>query len=79
MNWEQKKEYRRKANARISELIEVMYEPGLSRIEKDVYMLERMELDIQPDSRYWRWGYKSVLKRARLALKEKMEHDGQKD
>ena len=75
MNWEQKKEYRRKANARISELIEVMYEPGLSRIEKDIYMLERMELDIQPDSRYWRWGYKGVLKRARLALKEKMERE----
>ena len=75
MNWEQKKEYQRKATKRRSELIDVMYEPGLSRIEKDIYMLERMELDIQPDSRYWRWGYKGVLKRARLALKEKMKHD----
>ena len=76
MNWEQRKEYQKKATIRRGELIDRLYlNPDMSRIEKDILTLEMIELDIMPDSRWWRWGYKSVLKRARLALKEKMERE----
>ena len=76
MDWKQKQEYVRKANKRKSELHAMLcFHPELSRIEKDIITLEMIELDIAPDSRWWRWGYKGVLKRARLALKEKMEHE----
>ena len=76
MDWKQKQEYVRKANKRHSELqAKLFLTPGLSQIEKDILIMEMIELDIMPDSRWWRWGYKSVLKRARLALKEKMERE----
>lgn len=76
MNWEQRKEYQKKATIRRGELIDrLCLNPDMSRIEKDILTLEIIELDIVPDSRWWRWGYKSVLKRARLALKEKMERE----
>ena len=76
MNWEQRKEYQKKATIRRGELIDrLCLNPDMSRIEKDIITLEIIELDIVPDSRWWRWGYKSVLKRARLALKEKMERE----
>lgn len=76
MDWKQKKEYDRKAHQRQNELYELLYsEPEPSRIERDIIILEIMELSIMPDSRWWRHGYKSVLKRARIALKEKMERE----
>jgi len=79
MNLEQRKEYQKKATIRRGKLIDQLFlHPEMSRIEQDIIMLEIMELDIQPDSRAWRWGYKGVLKRARLALKEKI-HDRQED
>lgn len=79
MNWEQRKEYQKKATIRRGELMDQLWlHPEMSRIEKDIITLEIMELDIQHDSRAWRWGYKGVLKRARLALKEKI-HDRQED
>lgn len=80
MNWEQRKEYQKKATIRRGKLIDQLcLHPEMSRIEQDIIMLEIMELDIQPDSRAWRWGYKGVLKRARLALKEKVKNDRQED
>lgn len=80
MNWEQRKEYQKKATIRREKLIDQLcLHPEMSRIEQDIITLEIMELDIQPDSRAWRWGYKGVLKRARLALKEKVKNDRQED
>lgn len=80
MDWKQKQEYARKANKQHSELqAKLFLIPGLSQIEKDIIILEMIELDIMPYSRWWRWGYKSVLKRARIALKEKMEHEQQRE
>lgn len=80
MNWEQRKEYQKKATIRRGELIDQLcLHPEMSRIEQDIIMLEFMELDIQPYSRAWRHGYKGVLKRARLALKEKVKNDRQED
>ena len=80
MNWEQKKEYARKAHKRQAELIEKLWsEPAPSQMEKDLIILEMIELDIMPDSRWWRWGYKSVLKRARIALKEKINNEQQRE
>ena len=75
MNWEQKKEYKKKATARRSELLEKMSAPGLSRLEMDIMELEMMELNIMPDSKAWRWGHKGVLKRARKALEEKLKDE----
>lgn len=76
MDWEQKKEYKRNAVIRRGELINrLCLHPEMPQVEKDIITLEIMELDIMPDSRAWRWGYKGVLKRARLALKEKMERE----
>lgn len=80
MDWKQKQEYVRKANKRHSELqAKLFLTPGLSQIEKDILVLEMIELDIMPDSRWWRWGYKSVIKRARNALKEKMNNEQQRE
>ena len=79
MDWKQKQEYVRKAHKRQAELLEKLYaEPAPSQMEKDMIILEIMELNIMPDSRLWRWGYKSVLKRARIALKEKIENEQQR-
>ena len=76
MDWKQKKEYVQRATIRRSELLEQLYsEPAPSRIEKDIITLEIMELDIMPDSKAWRWGYKGVLRRARNALIEKMKEE----
>lgn len=80
MDWKQKQEYVRKANKRRSELqAKLFLTSGLSQIEKDIIVLEMIELDIMPDSRWWRWGYKGVIKRARNALKEKLENEHQRE
>lgn len=80
MNWEQKKEYARKATIRRGELLDKLcLHPDMSREEKDLIILEMIELDIMPDSRWWRWGYKGVIKRARIALKEKMNNEHQRE
>ena len=76
MNWMQRKEYQRRATVRRGKLIDMLCDSkGLTQTQKDIITLEIMELDIQPDSRAWRWGYKGTLKRARLALEEKMKRE----
>ena len=76
MNGLQERMYRIKANQRKDELYAELYDNhNLTQIEKDIIILEIMELSIAPYSRWWRWGYKSTLKRARLALKEKMKNE----
>ena len=39
----------------------------LTQKEKDLILLELMELEISPYSKRWRWGYRAVLRRAREA------------
>ena len=42
----------------------------LTRKEKDLIILELMELSIEEGSRWWRYGCKGVLKRARKAIEQ---------
>ena len=80
MNWEQKNEYRKNASICRGKLIDQLcLHPEMSRTEKDIITLRIMELDIMPDSRAWRWGYKGVLKRSRKALEKQLEVEKNED
>lgn len=66
------KEWERKIHQREHEIMDEMYaDPPPSKERMDILILEEIELSIRPYSRWWRWGYKAVLRRARKALEEK--------
>lgn len=46
-------------------------ENATTQLEIDIIHLKRIELSIEPYSRWWRWGYLGSVRRARKAL-EKM-------
>lgn len=71
-----KPEWYEKQRKRKQELRERLWsDDPLTRKEIDLIVLELMELEIQPYSRYWRWGYRGVLKRAREALAKGKDYD----
>lgn len=43
-----------------------------TELEKAIFNLKCMELDIMPYSRAWRWGYKKALKMAIKALEAQL-------
>lgn len=50
-------------------------EKATTQSEKDVINLKMMALDIQPYSRWWRWGYLGSLRRAIKALEMEGENN----
>lgn len=49
-------------------------EKATTQREKDIINLKMMALDIQPYSRWWRWGYLGSLRRAIKALEREGQH-----
>jgi len=43
-------------------------EKATTQAEKDIIHLKRIELSIEPGSRWYRWGYLGSVRRARKAL-----------
>lgn len=57
-----------------TELIERFYsKENHTELEKAIFNLQCMEMDIRPYSRAWRWGYKKALRMAIKALRTQAE------
>ena len=73
MTWEDggdpvKPEWYAKQRERKQALYERLWgDEPLTQKEKDLILLELMELEISPYSKWWRWGYRAVLRRTRKA------------
>ena len=50
-----------------------------TRIEKDIIRLKKIELSIEPGSRWYRWGYLGSIRRARKALEKQWKEEGHAD
>ena len=68
--WEKARENALRRNAEDLRLI-LAEEKATTQLEKDIIHLKRIELSIEPGSRWYRWGYLGSVRRARKAL-EKM-------
>ena len=68
--WEMARENALRRNAEDLRLI-LAEEKATTQLEKDIIHLKRIELSIEPGSRWYRWGYLGSVRRARKAL-EKM-------
>ena len=72
MDWKQQHKYRDAKLKRHMQLL-LKWDKKLPQIDKDIIRLEMMECDINPYSRYWRWGMVGTLRRARKALEKLKE------
>ena len=68
--WDKARENALRRNAEDLRLI-LAEEKAATQLEKDIIHLKRIELSIEPGSRWYRWGYLGSVRRARKAL-EKM-------
>ena len=50
-----------------------------TRIEKDIIRLKKIELSIEPGSRWYRWGYLGSIRRARKALEKQWKEGAHAD
>ncbi len=50
-----------------------------TRIEKDIIRLKKIELSIEPGSRWYRWGYLGSIRRARKALEKQWKEEAHAD
>lgn len=72
--WEKARENALRRNAEDLRLI-LAEEKATTQLEKDIIHLKRIELSIEPGSRWYRWGYLGSVRRARKALeRERDEH-----
>lgn len=65
--WEKARENALRRNAEDLRLI-LAEEKATTQLEKDIIHLKRIELSIEPGSRWYRWGYLGSVRRARKAL-----------
>lgn len=72
--WDKARENALRRNAEDLRLI-LAEEKATTQMEKDIIHLRRIELSIEPGSRWYRWGYLGSVRRARKALeRERDEH-----
>ena len=72
--WDKARENALRRNAEDLRLI-LAEEKATTQLEKDIIHLKRIELSIEPGSRWYRWGYLGSVRRARKALeRERDEH-----
>lgn len=65
--WDMARENALRRNAEDLRLI-LAEEKATTQMEKDIIHLKRIELSIEPGSRWYRWGYLGSVRRARKAL-----------
>lgn len=65
--WDKARENALRRNAEDLRLI-IAEEKATTQLEKDIIHLRRIELSIEPGSRWYRWGYLGSVRRARKAL-----------
>lgn len=65
--WDMARENALRRNAEDFRLI-LAEEKATTQLEKDIIHLRRIELSIEPGSRWYRWGYLGSVRRARKAL-----------
>ena len=65
--WDKARENALRRNAEDLRLI-LAEEKATTQLEKDIIHLKRIELSIEPGSRWYRWGYLGSVRRARKAL-----------
>lgn len=65
--WDKARENALRRNAEDLQLI-LAEEKATTQLEKDIIHLRRIELSIEPGSRWYRWGYLGSVRRARKAL-----------
>ena len=76
---ERRREDALKRNREELQLI-IAEEKATTQLEKDLIHLKRIELSIEPGSRWWRWGYLGSVRRARRALeREAKRREGNRE